>query len=167
MAVSRKALFAGLGFVGALAVVLGAKLALDRWNALQPTTVALAPDDAAVVAKGNAIYAEECASCHGANLEGQPSWREPKADGRLPAPPHDATGHTWHHPDAQLFDLVKNGLPETVAGKPYLTDMPAYAGTLSDAEIVAVLSAIKSRWPDEIRRRHDDLNARLAGYSPN
>ncbi|TNE39067.1 MAG: cytochrome c, partial [Sphingomonadales bacterium] len=33
-----------------------------------------------------------------------------------------------------------------------------YADTLSDAEIIAVLSYIKSTWPEEIRARHDDLN---------
>jgi hypothetical protein len=45
----------------------------------------------------------------GANLEGQPNWKERQANGRLPAPPHDASGHTWHHPDAQLFGITKQG----------------------------------------------------------
>jgi S-disulfanyl-L-cysteine oxidoreductase SoxD len=37
--------------------------------------------------------------------------------------------------------------------------MPVYAGVLTDAEIVAVLSYIKANWPPDIRRRHDELNA--------
>ncbi len=122
---------------------------------------ALAPDDPAVVATGQRVYAAECASCHGAELEGQPNWRERKADGRLPAPPHDASGHTWHHPDAQLIALTKYG-PAAMAGGGYESDMPAYQDQLSDEEIVAVLSYIKSRWPADIRARHDALNQRAA-----
>ena len=122
---------------------------------------ALAPDDPAVVAAGQRVYVAECASCHGADLEGQPSWRERKADGRLPAPPHDASGHTWHHPDAQLIALTKYG-PAAMAGSGYESDMPAYQDQLSDEEIVAVLSYIKSTWPAEIRARHDALNQRAA-----
>ncbi len=37
--------------------------------------------------------------------------------------------------------------------------MPAYDGVLSDAEIVAVLSWIKSRWPPAVRAQHDAVNA--------
>ncbi len=122
---------------------------------------ALVPDDPAVVAAGQRVYAAECASCHGAELEGQPDWRERKADGRLPAPPHDATGHTWHHPDAQLIALTKYG-PAAMAGGGYESDMPAYEEKLSDGEIVAVLSYIKSTWPADIRARHDALNQRAA-----
>src|SRR5712691_1553592 len=62
-----------------------------------------------LVARGKAIYADHCASCHGGTLEGQPDWRKRLLNGHLPAPPHDATGHTWHHAGNQLFDMVKNG----------------------------------------------------------
>src|SRR5215471_10554791 len=66
------------------------------------------PDSARLVERGRVIYAQYCASCHGANLEGQPNWRERLPNGRLlaPAPSHDATGHTWHHSDKELFDMV-------------------------------------------------------------
>jgi S-disulfanyl-L-cysteine oxidoreductase SoxD len=66
----------------------------------------------------------------------------------LPAPPHDETGHTWHHPDAVLIDIVKHGLvPGKTAPEAYESDMPAYEQVLTDAEILAVLAYIKSRWP--------------------
>ena len=55
---------------------------------------------------GQTLYVEECASCHGANLEGQPNWRTPDANGVLPAPPHDASGHTWHHDNQLLFEYI-------------------------------------------------------------
>jgi len=114
------------------------------------------PRDAGKVALGAGLYVEHCASCHGAELEGQPDWRQRGPDGRLPAPPHDGGGHTWHHPPEQLFAITKFG-PAALIGGDYRSDMPAYQGILSDAEIWAVLSYIKSRWPEEIRARHDTI----------
>lgn len=119
----------------------------------------LRPDDAEVVALGAKVYANHCASCHGMRLEGQPDWRLRDAAGRLPAPPHDASGHTWHHPDEVLFRITKLGVAKAANLQGYDSAMPAYEGVLTDAEIVAVLSWIKSRWPGDIRRQHDEVNA--------
>ena len=89
------------------------------------------------VARGAEVYVAYCASCHGTNLEGQPNWRSRKPDGRLPAPPHDETGHgTAAHAPAG-----------------YLTDMPGFGDVLSDDEIWSVLAYIKSRWPKHITAR--------------
>ena len=121
--------------------------------------VRLKPDDVAVVAQGQKIYVAECATCHGAQLQGQPNWKQRMANDRLPAPPHDETGHTWHHDDAALFNVTKHG-PQFVAGPDYQSDMPAYGGTLTDAEIIAVLSYIKSEWPADARATHDEINRR-------
>lgn len=99
---------------------------------------------------GAAIYAKHCAACHGPNLEGQPDWRRRRPDGKLPAPPHDATGHTWHHPREQLAAIVKSGLQPPNAPPGYASDMPAFAGILNDEEIAAVLGFIESRWPPEV-----------------
>ena len=63
----------------------------------------------------------------------------------MPAPPHDESGHTWHHTDAVLFGITKYGLVN-YAPPGYQSDMPAYAGKLSDDEIRAVLSFIQSHW---------------------
>lgn len=98
---------------------------------------------------GQTLYLEYCASCHGANLEGQPNWMERLPNGRLPAPPHDETGHTWHHSDEQLLRIVRDGLAAIAPG--YETDMPAYGGKLSDQEIRAILDYIKQTWPDRER----------------
>jgi mono/diheme cytochrome c family protein len=119
--------------------------------------------DPDVVARGRAIYADHCAACHGADLEGQPDWRQPDPDGYLPAPPHDATGHTWHHPDALLFEITKYGT-EAVVGGGYRSNMRGFGDTLSDAEIVAVLAYIKSTWPPRIIERHDRLNTDAAAF---
>lgn len=116
------------------------------------------PADATLVARGREVYAAHCASCHGASLEGQPDWQRRLPSGRLPAPPHDASGHTWHHPDRVLFEIVKHGVaPFAPAG--YESDMPEFADALTDAEIWATLAYIKSTWPAEIRARHAALNA--------
>jgi mono/diheme cytochrome c family protein len=108
---------------------------------------------------GAMIYAENCAACHGANLEGQPNWRQRNADGRLPAPPHNARGHTWHHDDATLFGITKLGTAK-FTGLDIESDMPAYEDVLSDAEIRAVLAFIKSKWPLRVRRQQNSINRR-------
>jgi mono/diheme cytochrome c family protein len=129
-------------------------------RAPERSSLTLATDDPSLLARGQVIYAARCAACHGAQLEGQPNWRERDArSGRLPAPPHDASGHSWHHPDEVLFNITKYGVARAAQLKDYDSAMPAYDGVLSDGEIVAVLSWIKSRWPPEIRRQQDEVDA--------
>jgi len=95
---------------------------------------------------GAKLYAQHCGACHGMKLEGQPNWRQRLPSGRLPAPPHDESGHTWHHPDEVLFGITKRGLVPPYAPPGYASDMPAFAAVLSDAEIRAVLAYIASHW---------------------
>ncbi len=102
-----------------------------------------------MVKLGSEVYVQHCAVCHGANLEGEPNWTKRKASGALSAPPHDPSGHTWHHSDEILFKLTKFGV-KIFAGPNYITDMPAYESILTDEEILAVLAFIKSTWPEEI-----------------
>ena len=120
--------------------------------------VTLEVDNPQIVLNGSRIYDENCASCHGANLEGQPNWRARDADGRLPAPPHDESGHTWHHDSEALFALTKYGIAAVINNPDYPSNMPAYEGILSDDDIIAVLSYIKSTWPDDIRAIHDEID---------
>lgn len=103
--------------------------------------------DKQLVANGKKIYVAHCASCHGARLEGQANWKERGADGLYPAPPHIDAGHSWRHPDQHLINAVKNGLFEN--GKP--TNMPAFGKTLTDTDIISVLTYIKSEWSAEKR----------------
>ncbi|MFW7342351.1 cytochrome c [Pollutimonas sp. H1-120] len=123
-----------------------------------PHPVFIDPADRALVVQGKAIYANNCVACHGEALQGQPNWRERLPNGRLPAPPHDKTGHTWHHPDAMLFNMVKNGLvPGKTAPPGYESDMPAYGEILTDEEIVAVLAYIKSDWPSKVLQAQKEV----------
>lgn len=110
-----------------------------------------APVTSERISQGQKVYADHCASCHGADLEGQPEWRTRLPSGAYPAPPHDETGHTWHHPDEFLFDVVKRGGQPT-APPGFVSAMPAFGDVLSDDEIWAVLAFIKSRWSDDARK---------------
>lgn len=119
------------------------------------------PENAAQVALGQSLYARHCGSCHGGQLEGEANWRRRKPDERLPAPPHDATGHTWHHTDTQIFATTKHGTAANMpAGIP--SGMPGFADRLGDDEIWSIIAFIKSRWPSEIRRRQP----KAAGADP-
>ena len=142
--------------LGAVATATGlGAWALSRGASAEVT---LASGDPEVVALGERVYAAECAACHGAALEGQPDWRSPGPDGLFPAPPHDGAGHTWHHSDAVLFALTKEG-PAAYVGAGHRSAMPGFGDVLSDEEILAALSYIKSTWPEDVRARHDAINA--------
>ena len=140
---------AGAGFSAVGYFVMGSN---------QPAqAVTLQAENPMVVLQGSKIYQNNCASCHGANLEGQPNWRQRDAEGRLPAPPHNEDGHTWHHDSLTLFGLTKYGVAALINDPSYKSNMPAYEGILTDEEIIAVLSYIKSTWPEEIKAIHDEM----------
>lgn len=132
-------------------------------NSHQQQGALIYPDDEKIVANGKKVYAENCASCHGENLEGQPNWKIRGDEGLLPAPPHNETGHTWHHTDHVLFGITKFGTAKFLGIDDFKSGMTPYEGVLSDDEIVAVLSFIKSSWPENIQRRHDQMNALNSG----
>ena len=116
------------------------------------------PDDGKrkQIAQGQLLYGARCATCHGKNLEGQPNWRTPLPSGKMPAPPHDKTGHSWHHPDDVLAGVIKFGL-KPYAGKDYESDMPAFGTMLRDDEIAAIVAYIKSTWPERERAYQEQM----------
>ncbi len=110
---------------------------------------------------GSAMYAEHCSSCHGIHLEGQTDWHIPDDDGIRPAPPHDETGHTWHHDSKLLFDYTKLGgqsLFERLGVTDVKSGMPGFANLLDDDDIWDILAFIRSSWPEEIKQIQDGLN---------
>jgi len=152
----RNRIGAGI-FAGTLVFLVGAIIAALLTREKSPAD----PDDTRQVAHGKAVYGLHCAGCHGAGLEGQADWKERLPNGRMPAPPHDASGHTWHHPDAILFGMTKYGLvPGKYAPRKYRSDMPGFSQMLTDEDIWAVLAYIKSSWPPEIRNRQREVDSR-------
>lgn len=119
----------------------------------------LRPNDPQTVAKGQDIYAAECASCHGLDRKGQEGWEKKSSDGQPLAPPHDGSGHTWQHPDHALIELTKYGTSEVACRTLDSDAMPEFQETLTDEQVIAVLSFIKAQWSPEIQRQHDEVNA--------
>lgn len=137
-------LLAGLVLAGGLLILIGV------WaRGSDSAAVAIDLDDPQLVATGEEVYNTYCAACHGFDLEGEANWQQPNADGSFRAPPHDETGHTWHHNDSYLIESIRLG---GVRLEPNIgvSAMPAYDDVLSDAQITAVLAYIKSQWPTEI-----------------
>lgn len=94
---------------------------------------------------GQTLYMTHCAACHGANGEGQfpDAPLEPDSTGRYGAPPHNSAGHTWHHDDDLLIQIIREG----GMGDPQnFYDMPAFESTLSAEEMEPVLAYIKTFW---------------------
>ena len=165
----RRGLVIGLasGLIGAAAIVAVAQGLMDEdpQGAASAEIAGLSvlgePVTRDMVEQGGSIYAESCAACHGAQLEGQPDWRRRTEDGRMPAPPHDDSGHTWHHADRDLFTITKHGVGAVVPG--YESDMPAFEGLLSDSEITAVLAFIKTSWSERERGFQAEVSAGAEG----
>jgi mono/diheme cytochrome c family protein len=101
--------------------------------------------DPDLVATGAELYQQNCASCHGADLSGDPNWKTPNEDGSYPPPPHDSSGHTWHHPDRVLIEIVRNG------GSSPESRMPAFGDRLTDDDIRSILEFFKDNWGPEER----------------
>jgi len=101
---------------------------------------------------GAELYAENCAACHGGALEGAEDWQDNNEDGTYKPPPHDDSGHTWHHSDKVLFEYTKLGGEELFKDFPdIISAMPSFGSTLSDEEIWSVLAFIKASWSEEMR----------------
>mmetsp|Transcript_1306 Transcript_1306/g.2606 ORF Transcript_1306/g.2606 Transcript_1306/m.2606 type:complete len:154 (+) Transcript_1306:1295-1756(+) len=106
------------------------------------------------IENGRALYATQCAACHGADLQGQPDWQTAGSDGVLPAPPHDRTGHTWHHDNQLLFDYVSLGGAGALERRGVMgfnSGMMGFGDVLSEAEIWDILAYIRSTWPQDVQ----------------
>ena len=96
--------------------------------------------------EGSDLYSANCQVCHG-DSNG--------AGGRGGAPVHNDRGHTWHHPDAQLQGWVLNG--KLGFGSP---GMPTLGDKLTEPEVDAILTFIKSWWTNEQRDSQADISER-------
>lgn len=117
------------------------------------------PLDAELVTLGQPIYAASCATCHGASGEGASDWRTRGPDGALPPPPHDASGHTWHHADGLLYRIVRDGCAAYPAGSTPC-GMPAFGEQLDDRDIRAVIEFMRSWWGPQERAFQEEVTGR-------
>lgn len=103
-------------------------------TATKSTTVAAGGASAAA---GSKVYTTNCSSCHQANGKGQPGVFPPLAGNAVVTGPADKVIH-----------IVKNGLSGKISvnGATYNGQMPAWKGTLSDGDIAAVVTYIRSSW---------------------
>lgn len=149
-----------LGIVGLVGAGLWLTAAPKSGAVFDPTTseFLFAPNNPEVVALGSQVYADNCASCHGDNLQGAVNWQTPDENGQLPAPPHDETGHTWHHSEELLFRITKYGSAAALLSDDPVLSMPAFEDILHDGEILAVLSFIKAQWPKDVQEMHDRMS---------
>lgn len=102
--------------------------------------------NAELVARGEQVYATRCASCHGGDLRGEQGWPQRRPNGVMPASPLDQRGPAPQRDDQWLFNTIKLG-GQATAPAGYTSYMPALGGGLTDEDIWAVISYIKSTWP--------------------
>jgi mono/diheme cytochrome c family protein len=156
------AVIAGLVLAALAGVALVAALSEMRRSR---TADAFVPLDPASVSAGRAVYRESCTACHGQALQGQPGWEKPNAAGRLPAPPLNAAGHAWQHTDEDLLHIIGFSLADQ-SPPGYVSDMPAFQGRLSRAQMDSVLAYIKSEWPARARLYQSMLNPGGSSAAP-
>ena len=113
-------------------------------------------DSVLMIARGKIIYENNCVSCHQVNLVGAENWKGFDEDGHRKAPPLNGTGHTWHHDDATLHNIIKYGLAKIV--KNYDGKMIGFGDKINDKQVDSVLSYIKSHWEDEIYERQISIS---------
>ena len=110
---------------------------------------------------GETLYTAHCSACHGVNLEGEADWKERNPDGTFRSPPHNETGHTWHHGDPTLLEAIRlGGTRFSAIDLGGTSPMPAFDQVLSEEEITAVLSYIKSSWPEDIQTMQEEATNR-------
>ena len=110
--------------------------------------------DQAQVKLGKKIYQENCATCHGVNLQGP---ENPEDFGKRKPPRLDAKGHGSHHSDQVHFKQIELGSLDK-SGKLIDGRMPSFHDVLKDNEIWAAISYIKSHWPKNMRMKQIQMS---------
>ncbi len=145
-----------LALIAVISLVLVVRGLLSKQQAAPTAHISGLPTperlDMALVAAGQSLYADHCAWCHGASLQGGLYWQTPLKDGSIPPPPLNATSQAWQRSDAVLMRTISDGRN---AGK--LSAMPAYGDLLQPEEIRALVEFIKSTWGTNERIQQQQL----------
>ena len=95
--------------------------------------------DASLVDRGQSLYQQHCAECHGLKGDSKDNWQQDSGAGS--APPLDGSANSWHYSLKQLRLKVRKGSVQ-LGGS-----MPGFEGNLTAPEIDAVIAYFQSLWP--------------------
>jgi mono/diheme cytochrome c family protein len=130
-----------IGFVVGMAVILVVGGLVLRFGS--PSAWPTALSTGLQVWRGEQLYNANCLACHGGPIGGTVTDSPPR---------HNANGHTWHHPDCALRQMVREGSAGIFAvSLPDSPKMQPFKDRLSPEEIDAVLAYIKTMWTPEQR----------------
>ncbi len=97
-----------------------------------------------------ASYAANCMSCHGGAAGGTIS--------DLP-PVHNANGHTWHHGDCVIAEIIRDGSGPRPGLPTDVPTMPAF-DQLTDDQVDALIDHLRDWWTPEQRQAQRQTTAR-------
>jgi len=122
---------------------------------LMLATLRLTDRAAAAAVSGAAIYADRCAICHESSGEGVPGTFPPLA--RNP--------HVTAHDASAAIVAVLNGMlvDITVRGHRYVGGMPGWRNWLSDSDVAAVVTYIRTSWGNHASAVSPAQVARIRG----
>jgi mono/diheme cytochrome c family protein len=95
------------------------------------------PESSLLLTLGKTIYDGQCASCHGAQGLGKPPHYPPLADNQSIQMPSAVN---------PIRMVLNGGYPPGTAGNPRPYGMPPFAQSLSDDEVAAVVTYIRTAW---------------------
>src|SRR5438552_1130506 len=138
------AFIVGAAVVGVAVWLMNTSGGLSTFPFSGPPEVALSAQER----HGQALYAANCESCHGGRTGGSMMDYPPR---------HNANGHTWHHADCELLQIVRDGADEMtrsmrdMMAPPGAPQMQAFKDKLSDDDIRDVLAFIRTMWTAQQR----------------
>ena len=148
-----------VGVFSVLAIVQGILMTTRAQQIAQAEEVVCNVElDPALIEQGQVVYAQNCAACHGQELQGASNWETQHEDGSWPPPPLNSAAHAWQHSDSSIVSTITSGRS---AGK--TNPMPAFGEILSESEIRAVIEFIKSNWGANELNQQDLLNPGSSG----
>jgi mono/diheme cytochrome c family protein len=102
-----------------------------------PTSALPTTESSLLISLGKSVYDARCATCHGAQGEGKPPHWPPLANNQ------SIEMQSAVNP---IRMVLNGGYPPGTSGNPMPYGMPPFAGLLSDNEVAAVVSYIRTAW---------------------